>query len=67
MIKLQRFITAAPIAVSLWTITAPAGAGEVIEKKRDVSSSAQFEIDALVIPGVATNGTPSSIRLDLDV
>src|SRR5687768_15132397 len=46
MIKLQRFATAASIAVPLWMITSPAGAGNVIETMQDVSSSGQFEIDA---------------------
>jgi uncharacterized surface protein with fasciclin (FAS1) repeats len=46
MIEVQRFVTAASIAVPLWMITAPAGAGNVIETMREVSSSGQFEIDA---------------------
>jgi uncharacterized surface protein with fasciclin (FAS1) repeats len=46
MIKLQRFATAASIAVPLWMITSPAGAGNVIETMQEVSSSGQFEIDA---------------------
>jgi uncharacterized surface protein with fasciclin (FAS1) repeats len=46
MIKLQRCATAAAIAVPLWMITSPAGAGNVIETMQEVSSSGQFEIDA---------------------
>jgi uncharacterized surface protein with fasciclin (FAS1) repeats len=46
MIKLQRFATAAAIAVPLWSIASPAGAGNVIETMQEVSSSGQFEIDA---------------------
>ncbi|MCE3250824.1 MAG: Nex18 symbiotically induced protein, partial [Geminicoccaceae bacterium] len=46
MIKLQRCATAAAIAVPLWMITSPAGAGDVIETMQEVSSSGQFEIDA---------------------
>ena len=48
MIKVQRVVTAASIAVPLWMITSPAGAGNVIETMQEVSSSGQFEIDAFV-------------------
>jgi uncharacterized surface protein with fasciclin (FAS1) repeats len=46
MIKLQHFATAASVAVPLWMITSPAGAGNMIETMQEVSSSGQFEIDA---------------------
>jgi uncharacterized surface protein with fasciclin (FAS1) repeats len=46
MINLQRFATAALVAVPLWMITSPAGAGNMIETMQEVSSSGQFEIDA---------------------
>jgi uncharacterized surface protein with fasciclin (FAS1) repeats len=46
MIKVQRFITAAPIAVPLCMTAAPAGAGDVIETMRDMSGAGQFEVDA---------------------
>lgn len=46
MIKLQRFATAASVALPLWMISAPAGAGTLVETMQDVSRSGQFEIDA---------------------
>jgi uncharacterized surface protein with fasciclin (FAS1) repeats len=45
MITLQRFATAAAIAVPLWMSTSPAGAGNLVETMQEVSSSGQFEID----------------------
>jgi uncharacterized surface protein with fasciclin (FAS1) repeats len=46
MIRIPRFATAALVALPLWMITSPAGAGDVIETMQDVSRSGQFEIDA---------------------
>jgi uncharacterized surface protein with fasciclin (FAS1) repeats len=46
MIEAHRSVTAAAIAAPLWMMTTPAGAGDVIETMREVSSSGQFEIDA---------------------
>jgi uncharacterized surface protein with fasciclin (FAS1) repeats len=46
MIELQRFATAAALALPLWMTSSPAGAGDVIETMQEVSSSGQFEIDA---------------------
>jgi uncharacterized surface protein with fasciclin (FAS1) repeats len=46
MIKLQRFVAAASMAVPLWMIASPAGAGKVMETMQEVSNSGQFEIDA---------------------
>ena len=46
MIRPQRFVAAASIAMPLWVIATPAGAGDMIETMREVSNSGQFEIDA---------------------
>jgi uncharacterized surface protein with fasciclin (FAS1) repeats len=46
MIKPRRFATAASIIVSLGMLASPAGADNLIETMREVSSSGQFEIDA---------------------
>jgi uncharacterized surface protein with fasciclin (FAS1) repeats len=48
MITTQRFVRAASVAVPLWMITLPAGAHDVIDTMRQVSSSGQFEIDAFL-------------------
>src|SRR5688500_16607294 len=46
MIKLQRFAAAASMAVPLWMIASPAGAGKVMETMQEVSNSGEFEIGA---------------------
>jgi uncharacterized surface protein with fasciclin (FAS1) repeats len=46
MLRLQRFATAASIAVPFWMVTSPAGAGDVIETMQQESGSGQFKIDA---------------------
>jgi hypothetical protein len=47
--KLQR-LAAPSIAVALWVLASPAYAGNVIETMHEMSSSGQFEIDALPRP-----------------
>jgi hypothetical protein len=49
IMKLQR-LAAPSIAVALWVLASPAYAGNVIETMHEMSSSGQFEIDALPRP-----------------
>jgi uncharacterized surface protein with fasciclin (FAS1) repeats len=46
MLKARYSVTAPWIAVALGTITSAAGAADVVETMREVSSSGQFQIDA---------------------
>lgn len=48
MIKAKGCVAAAAVAATLWMTAVPAVAADVIETMREVSSSGQFEIEALV-------------------
>jgi hypothetical protein len=71
MIEAQHFVTAAAIAAPLWMMTTPAGARDVIETMREVSSSGQFEIDAFAtafeaagLAGTLEDGLAYDLRAD---
>jgi uncharacterized surface protein with fasciclin (FAS1) repeats len=49
MIKVRDFVTTAWLALPLWMVTSPAGAGDMIETMQKVSSSGQFEIDSFAM------------------
>ena len=46
MIKVRDFVTTAWLAIPLWMVTSPAGAGDMIETMQKASTSGQFEIDS---------------------
>jgi uncharacterized surface protein with fasciclin (FAS1) repeats len=64
MVKVQRSVTAAALAAPLWMTTTPAGAADVIETMREVSSSGQFEIDAFATAIEAAGLTDTLERTD---